>query len=268
VTNYEYLRTGQISMVIKKRKGYSDKDSTGYVTDTTLSTYDRSGLLSSWCEKRECIQRLYNSQKQLIVKRNALYGYIRGDYTYAYDDKGRLVQRRFLEAQSGIVLFTDTIQYAFVNTENTILSQKHYIRLSGKEWVLFDEMLLDAVHQNVLKYSLFHHTMRGGRGIHAPGELVYTYDNDGKLLSKHRDDKSGMEEKIYSRHTASDTLRSYKIVQEKKAIQKTLWSETIIVYDSNGLIASVKTTDYKIEKQKGKSSSIVSMIREEEYHWN
>jgi hypothetical protein len=207
---------------------------------------------------------LYNSKQQLIVKKNALYGYIRGDYTYTYDDKGRLVQRRFLEAQSGIVLYTDTIQYAFVNVENTMLSQKHYIRISGKEWVLFDEILRDTIQNKVLKYSLFHHTVRGGRGIHAPGELVYTYDNNGKLLTKRRDDKSGIEEKIYARHSSSDTLRSYKIVYEKKAIQKTLWSETIIVYNSNGLIASTRRVDYKIVKKR----SVVSMIREEEYRWN
>lgn len=259
--DYVYLRTGQVSRIIKS---YSNP----VKYDTTQLTYDRAGQLVAYCEKGECIQRLYNSKRQLIVKKNALYGFIRGDYTYAYDNEGRLVQRRFLEARSGVVLCTDTIQYSFGNEEKTLITEKHFLRIGNGEWIPIDEMLAEAVQHKVLRYDLFYYVMRSSRGVSAPGYIAYTYDREGNLLQKERKDKSGEERTSYHRTVGADTIRSTQMMQSTRAKVYLLSYERIITYDSKGVIVSVQSTGYTIKKHFRYWKSQVANIREEKYQWN
>jgi hypothetical protein len=262
--DYVYLHTGQVSRIVKS---YGGSLAAPAKSDTTRLVYDRTGKLFSYCEKGECIERLYNSNQQLLVKRNALYGSIRGDYTYAYDKEGRLVQRKFLEKQSGVVLCTDTIQYAFANDAKTILSEKHFIRIGNGEWIAIDEMLIETGNQQVLRYDLFRNVLRSSWGINPSGYAEYTYDSDGKLVLRATHDKSGIQEKKYLYYAGSDTIRTYQVIQEKKSVRRILSSESVIVYDTNGLILSVVETDYNIVRQRKKWVSD-SGVHKQRYQWN
>jgi hypothetical protein len=261
-TKCTYLRTGQLSSIIKTY-GFNNEKS-----DTIKLTYNNAGQLISYCVKGECIERLFNSKQQLIVKRNALYGYIRGDYTYDYDKEGRLVQRRFLEANSGIVLCTDTIRYEFAGLEKDLITEKHAIRIAGtEEWIPIDEMVYDKAKKKVISYTIYHFVIRGSRGINAPGNIGYTYNSNGELAETLKKDKSGTYKYFYKHLDGKDSVLGYAIVEGKETYS-ILSYQSVTTYDANGLVISVIATDYKVANRRKSRKSSVSQIREEKYQWN
>ena len=233
--------------------------------DTTNYTYDRSGNLAAECTRDSCTQRLYDSKQRVIVIRNAWYSQYsqkRGDFTYEYNEEGKLIRRRFLESQSGIVLCTDTIEYKFEDLGKRYLTRKHFIHIAGKEgWIPIDEMHIDKKWNKVIYYELFH-------GAGAPQKEEYFYNESGLISSAQTDLGNYKTEDIYLLHADSDTIRRYRLVEEKKGVRKMLSSEIITKYNAAGLITERRIKRYSIEKIKRKWQVLLYEDENSTYHWN
>lgn len=230
--------------------------------DTTNYAYDKTGNFAGECVRDSCTQRLYDSKQRIIVLRNSFYGKIRGDFTYEYNEEGKLIRRRFLESQSGIVLCTDTIEFRFEDLEKRYLTKKHSIRITGREgWITIDEIKIDRVLHKTISYELFH-------GPGAPEKTNYFYDEAGFLNSRQTTSAKFKTEDIYHLHPAADTIQTYRLVEEKNGIRKILWSETIITYDASGLIAGKKRKEYRIRKVKRKWEVVLSEEHISTCRWN
>lgn len=234
----------------------------GHTSDTTNYGYDRSGNLGSVCTRDSCVQYLYDNQKRLLVMRNVRYGTIKGDFTYEYNTEGKLMRRRFLESQSGIVLCTDTIEYKYEDNASRYLSKKHSIHIAGREgWIAIDEQRWDMNLRRVISYEIFH-------GISAPENYTYSYANPGKLNSMKIVRPDNSTEWTYAYSANSDTIRQYKIIEEKEAVRRILWTETVVKYNESGLIAARTEKIYRIRKVKRKWQVTLEEEKLDAYKWN
>jgi hypothetical protein len=247
---------------ILKKKIFSTLDK----VDTTVYNYDRAENLSGICAHGSCDERLYDNKHHLVVWRNAFYGIIEGDFTYEYNEDGKLVRRRFLELKSGIVLCTDTIEFIYNDLQKKDVTKKHSIQISGRPgWIPIDEKEFDKDLNRTIRYELFQGP-RDKNQIPFPETSVYVYSG-GKINSIRVENIDYKIEDQYFYHPTSDTIKSYRIVEDKKGTRKILWSQTVFIYNEKGLLLEKKTTEYGIIHVKRKWEVHLTDETLLTYHW-
>lgn len=272
---WQYSR--ELNYRILNRLDFTTYNSAKRENDTIVYRYDRAGNLSGVCIRQHhddqdsiaCDQRLYNSKGQLVVMQQSHYGTIAGTFTYDYDELGRLVRRQFLNRTDGVILCTDTIAYGFLDNQNRYYFRKHSIRIAGfDQWIPIDEVQYDTQLKKRIRYEFYNGSYSRRYSLNAPGLVVYTYAADGQLKSRRKKEKNIELLSEYSLHADADTIRNYRLDPDKDSFQRVLLSETVISYNTAGLIVQKRTWSYTSERKKKVWQNRLSRLETIRYNWS
>lgn len=235
-----YLTGIRPSVFILKRKGKTVS------LDTVKYSYNNSGLVSSvtWrhiSQKQDTTYTqhwLYDGKHQLVVLENGHYGNRTGTFTYAYNERGDVVQRNFLLRENGAVLATDTLIYTWADSLKQQLRVQHKLRFIGhSDWLLLEE--LQAFYTNS-KLTYYRSPFSLGKDIGImlePGEeLKLEYTPKGKrVLETYTAFEGNRVRRVnyyYDAAQLCDSVNYYLLDNTEKHPQTRKTAYTLNFYDS------------------------------------
>ncbi|HTL80549.1 MAG TPA: hypothetical protein VL651_02530 [Bacteroidia bacterium] len=131
--------------------------------DTLKFNYGKNGMITSvdhihsenGKDSLYVEDRLYDSGNKLIVDENAMYGNIRGTFTFEYNANGNVVSRRFMLQSGGAILATDTLIYSVEDSSNNITAVTHKLKVGNGDWMLMDQLMSRGSDGKPVFYSLY-----------------------------------------------------------------------------------------------------------------
>ncbi len=213
--------------------------------DTIWLSWTRGGKPATTClregDSLVCDNRLYDGRGRLVVLENAKYATQRGIFTYSYDDKGRLQTRTFNDIRWGYLICTDSLAYTFIDDNKTLLSTKHWLRVTGTGKVTLIDEKITQMDGKVTRYEYYGIQSPQSRFLPSPGGYVdFTYDTLRRPATETYG-YAGTGPKFFAEHQYSDTadvMLLYAYTGTKKKIKKELVEKHVTTYGYAGNAAA------------------------------
>lgn len=244
--------------------------------DTVSFQYNRMGLVGTWNYRTHSVDsnsnqtgtRLYDSRGRVIVATNMMYGPLRGSYTYEYNSNGQLIRRTFNAGGSGVVLCTDTIEYAALTPSSSIIMVSHRLKVAGMEkWKLMETKTIYPYSGVVMSYSDYNDADSNYLYGNYPEYTVrYTYDGEGRLIDEHFGTIANPDlfhaKYYYGKYNQPDSIVYSERIIEKKSTYTRVYSADIREYDNDGKIIhrEIKTILFEEQKKKDKMTPVEIVI--------
>lgn len=253
----------------------------GNSVDTTIFQYNRSGYPGTW--RRHVIAvdtsytingtRMYDSRGRVIVATNMKYGPLPGSYIYEYNSDGQLIRRAFLAGGTGVVLCTDTLEYAYQSESRSVLLITHKLKVAGMEkWVTLESRNIYPYSNVVLSYSDNNDADENYVYRNYPEYTVrYEYDQGGRVTAEYFGTLVSPDQitakYYYGALTAPDSIVYSERVVEKKATVNRVYSRDVRSYDEKGRIASRSVTTYLFDEMRKKDKVAPYEVVNIRYQW-
>lgn len=255
--------------------------SNGANVDTTMYQYNRSGWVGTW--KRHVLRvdtnyqiqgtRMYDSRGKLVVATNVFYGPLSGTFTFDYDKDGRLTRRSFLPGGTGVVLCTDTVEYAFQSESKSIVVMTHKLKVAGMEkWQTLESRTMYPYSNVILSYSDFNDadTNYFYRNLNSY-TVNYEYDNRGRVLSESFGNEIEptmiVAKYYYGKQFQPDSIVFTERFIQRKQIVTRVYSRDIREYDEKGRISVRSVTTYLFDEMKKKDKVVPKEEVKITYTW-
>lgn len=249
--------------------------------DTVSFQYNRIGEVSTWSYRsrdaaantNENGTRLYDSRGRVIVATNMNYGPLKGSYTYEYNSNGQLIRRTFNAGGSGIILCTDTIEYAAQTPSSSIIMVTHRLKIAGMEkWELLETKTIYPYSGVVMSYSDYNEADSNYIYGNYPDYTVrYEYDGKGRLTDESFGTTVNPDlfraKYYYGKYDQPDSIVYTERIIEKKSTFTRVYSTDKREYDSDGKIIHREITTILFEEQKKKDKVAPIEIVAISYQW-
>lgn len=238
--------------------------------DTTSFQYNRSGWVGTW--RRHALNvdttflitgtRMYDSRGKLIVLTNSTYGPLAGSYTFEYDRDGRLIRRCFLSGGSGIVLCTDTVEYAYQSESKSIVVMTHRLKITGMEkWATLETRTMYPYSGLIISCSDYNDADTNYVYRNLPSyTLQYEYDNKSRVTTENfgtEIEPAMITAKYYygNQFQPDSIVYSERFTEKKQTITR-VYSRDVRSYDSKNRLAERVITTYFFEEKKKKDTMV------------
>lgn len=261
--------------VIRNRAGEQ------YWPDTLSFLYNRSGWVSTWRQHEQNVQgstvvqgnRMYDNRGRVIVASGMKYGPLDGTYMYEFNNDNQLVRRVFTTAGSGVVLCTDTLEYAYQSESKSVMTVTHKLKVTGMEkWVTLESKSVYPYSGVLLTYSDFNDADTNYFYRNLPSYSVqYEYDDQGRLVTENfgSDITPSLitAKYYYGKYNQPDSIVYTERIIEKKSNFTRIYSRDVRTYDNTGRIMT-RTVTTLLHEEKGKKDTFVPFERVRiEYIW-
>lgn len=250
--------------------------------DTVSFQYNRSGWIGNWSYRklmpdsaqRNNGMRMYDARGRLIVATNMNYGPLTGTYTYEYNSDGQLIRRTFNAGGSGIILCTDTLEYAYQTESRSILMVTHRLKVTGMEkWELLETQTIYPYTGVVITYVDYNDADDNYFYRNYPEySMRYEYDANGRLVDEYFGTTVNPDiihaRYYYSRYNQPDSIvYSERLIEKKSSFVRSYSTDVRTYNSSSGLIESRVITTILYDEQKKKEKTppreVVSIV----YTW-
>lgn len=250
--------------------------------DTVSFQYNRMGLVSTWNYRMHSADSnsirtgtyLYDSRGRVIVATNMNYGPLKGSYTYEYNANGQLIRRTFNAGGSGIILCTDTLEYAPLTASSSIIMVTHKLKVAGMEkWALLETKTIYPYSGVVMSYSDYNDADSNYLYQNYPESTVrYEYDDKGRMTGEFFGTTANPDlfsaKYYYSDFNQPDSIVYSERIIDKKVTFTRVYSRDVRTYNSQtGLIQSREVTTILYEEMKKKDNVPPTERVEINYQW-
>lgn len=261
--------------VIRNRQGEQ------YWPDTLHFKYNRSGWISSWEQHEQNVKgsfrtqgnMMYDNVGRTVVAAGMKYGPLDGTYMYEYNSDNQLVRRVFTTAGSGVVLCTDTLEYAYQSESKSIMTVTHRLKITGMEkWVTLESKTVHPYSGVILSYSDFNDADTNYFYRNLPSYSVqYEYDDKGRLVTENfgNDVTPSLitANYYYGKYNQPDSVVYSERIIDKKSNYTRVYSRDVREYDSTGRIQSRTVTTLLYDEMNRKDKFLPYERVKIEYIW-
>lgn len=253
----------------------------GSTIDTIVFQYNRSGHPGTW--RRHVLgvdtsytingTRMYDSRGRVIVATSMKYGPLAGSYIYEYNTDGQLIRRAFLAGGTGVVLCTDTLEYAYQSESRSVLLITHKLKVAGMEkWVTLESKNIYPYSNVVLSYTDNNdadenYVYRN----YAEYTVRYEYDEKGRVTAEYFGTLVAPDQitakYFYGALLVPDSIVYSERVIAKKATVVRVYSRDVRTYDSAGKIVQRSITTYLFDEMKKKDKVVPYEVVNISYQW-
>jgi hypothetical protein len=253
----------------------------GNNVDTARFQYNRSGGVGTW--RRHSIgadsgyvmngTKMYDSRQRVIVATNMKYGPLSGSYIYEYNNDGQLTRRAFLAGGTGVILCTDTLEYAFQSESHSVLQVTHKLKVAGDEkWTTLESQNVYPYSNVVISYTDYNDADSNYFYRNYPEYTVrYEYDDKGRVTGEYFGTLVTPDQLTakyyYSTLMAPDSVVYSERITEKKSSYSRVYSRDIRSYDGVGRIVNRSITTYLFEEKKKKDLTVPYEVVNINYEW-
>jgi hypothetical protein len=252
-----------------------------YWPDTLKFRYNRSGWISNWEQREQNVKgsfltqgtRMYDSYGRLIVASGMKYGPLDGTFMYEYNSDDQLVRRIFTTSGSGVVLCTDTLEYAYQSESKSIQIVTHRLKIAGMEnWVTLESKTVYPYSGVILSYSDYNDADTNFFYRNLPSYSVqYEYDDKGRLITENFGNDVSPSlitaKYYYGNYNQPDSVVYYERIIDKKSNYTRVYSRDVRQYDNTGRIQSRTVTTLLYEEMNKKDKFVPYETVKIDYLW-
>ncbi len=249
--------------------------------DSLVFAFNRSGWVGSWRHRAfvddssivRTGNRMYDSRGNLIIATNVYYGNLNGTFLYEYNAFGEIIRRAFATS-SGIILCTDTIEYAIFLETNKVRSIKHKLKILGSDkWVLLEEKTVNSLSGKVISYTDYNDQ---DENYYYRNYVQYTIRFEYDALGRVEGEYFGTiiaPDAIRVKYHYGSQMQPDSIVYEEQVVTKKssyfrVYSRDVRSYDEvTGFIKERSVTTILFEEQKKKDKLPPVEVVSIQYKW-
>lgn len=281
-TPYESIRVRYL-IAQKASEVYYTSTGTYNHADTAYYQYNRSGWMGNWTHKRHAPDastsnsgmRLYDARGRVIVATQMNYGPLSGTYTYEYNTDGQLVRRTFNSTGSGVILCTDTIEYAYLTEARSVLMMTHRLKIAGMEtWALLETKTVYPYSGRVLSYADYNDADDNYFYRNYPEYTMrYEYDEKGRIADEYFGTTINADiihaKYYYGQYDQPDSVvYSERVIEKKGASYVRQYSTDVRTYNpASGLIETRTVTTILYDEKKKKEKTPPREVVQIRYIW-
>lgn len=253
----------------------------GNNVDTATFQYNRSGVIGTW--RRHVVgadsgyvingTRMYDSRNRVIVATNMKYGPLPGSYIYEYNSESQLVRRAFLAGGTGVILCTDTLEYAYQSESRSVLMVTHKLKVAGMEkWVTVESKNIYPYSNVILSYTDNNDADSNYLYRNYPEYTVrYEYDEKARVTAEYFGTLVQPDQitanYYYGAWMLPDSIVYTERIVEKKVSYTRVYSRDVREYNDGGRIARRSISTYLFEEMKKKDKKPPVEVINISYIW-